>query len=285
MSDYSKREKPNPPASPASGGSEGLLCPDCGYDLTGLVQDRCPECGVSFDRALLILQQQQDALLLPWETGRRHSLVRRILSTCFAAWLHPARYCDRIAQRRYVRVSHPAGLIAGVIGLGLFLCMLSTLAWLGAIILGMYWSQHGGVTLPQCVKSSFDTCVGALGPVLLGVLLGPLQFVSPLLSCALLSCGATIWFKEQLGRLRTIDLLALMCVPAWLWPCLVVLGDVASSGWVSLCFFLAGAVCWVISFYLAPRKILGMGRAGSVVVAAAACVTWGLIQYLVGLPF
>lgn len=36
--------------------SSHLYCPRCGYDLTGLAQERCPECGVAFD-----LQQLQAA--------------------------------------------------------------------------------------------------------------------------------------------------------------------------------------------------------------------------------
>ena len=28
--------------------SSGLLCPHCGYDLTGLTSNRCPECGGVF---------------------------------------------------------------------------------------------------------------------------------------------------------------------------------------------------------------------------------------------
>lgn len=30
-----------------------FFCPTCGYNLTGLVKDRCPECGKAFDRAEL----------------------------------------------------------------------------------------------------------------------------------------------------------------------------------------------------------------------------------------
>lgn len=45
-------DDPPPPANPPQ--SEGLFCPNCEYDLTGLTEPRCPECGEPFDREELI---------------------------------------------------------------------------------------------------------------------------------------------------------------------------------------------------------------------------------------
>ena len=44
--------------SPAIPGS----CPKCGYDLTGLREPRCPECGTTFDPSLLDRKSCQDDL-------------------------------------------------------------------------------------------------------------------------------------------------------------------------------------------------------------------------------
>jgi hypothetical protein len=43
-----------------------LLCPNCDYNLRGLPEDRCPECGEPFDRAALIELLRQPSQTLPF---------------------------------------------------------------------------------------------------------------------------------------------------------------------------------------------------------------------------
>ena len=45
-----------------------LHCPECSYDLTGLTEPRCPECGIAFDRAdLLARQSSVPQPFNPWD--------------------------------------------------------------------------------------------------------------------------------------------------------------------------------------------------------------------------
>jgi len=48
-----------------------LLCPHCGYNLRGLPEDRCPECGRPFDRARLLELTDPKPRAPADEAGRR----------------------------------------------------------------------------------------------------------------------------------------------------------------------------------------------------------------------
>ncbi len=58
--------------------AQDLLCPECGYNLRGLVEYRCPECGTPFDPAKLTVSQ------IPWLHRRR---IGRVPAFWRTVWL------------------------------------------------------------------------------------------------------------------------------------------------------------------------------------------------------
>ncbi|MCP4251012.1 MAG: hypothetical protein GY778_28575 [bacterium] len=58
-----------------------LLCPQCGYNLRGIPEDRCPECGFGYDRAAI----RSIASAENWERDRRY--CRTICWSALAAAL------------------------------------------------------------------------------------------------------------------------------------------------------------------------------------------------------
>ncbi len=65
----------SPGANPAYE-APGMHCPYCRYNLTGLRDDRCPECGKPFDRALLLAQLAGAPAPIPiWSDRARIGVV------------------------------------------------------------------------------------------------------------------------------------------------------------------------------------------------------------------
>lgn len=65
-------QPPSQPSAPSAPPRQGKPCPNCGYDITGLTQRKCPECGSVLELALLAKtrkdrarQQYRAALIAP----------------------------------------------------------------------------------------------------------------------------------------------------------------------------------------------------------------------------
>src|SRR4051794_7836067 len=75
-----------------------LFCPACGYNLHGLVSDRCPECGLSIDLETL------NRSVIPWTHRERIGRIRAFGRTVMLAARsprtlaqdasRPVSYCD-----------------------------------------------------------------------------------------------------------------------------------------------------------------------------------------------
>ena len=92
----------NPSPSSAAGESassasaaplaEGVLCPDCGYDLRGSTSARCPECGFSLDVLRTAASQ------IPWTYRRELGWFRAYWQTVWLVVRWPKRFCIEMAR-------------------------------------------------------------------------------------------------------------------------------------------------------------------------------------------
>lgn len=85
----------------------GLRCPKCEYNLTGVAENRCPECGETFDpEQLRALLDGAPAPIPIWD-DEKQALVVRLCRICLLTWFAPKRlarmfprfYSARSAQR------------------------------------------------------------------------------------------------------------------------------------------------------------------------------------------
>jgi hypothetical protein len=81
---------------------EGLRCLACGYNLTGLADERCPECGEVFDpEALRAALSGRTAPVPGWDDGSASWPVA-FVNTCLLTWISPTRF-GRQFPARHVR--------------------------------------------------------------------------------------------------------------------------------------------------------------------------------------
>lgn len=83
------RDEPAPPLSPLP---EGILCPECSYDLRGSTSERCPECGFE----LAGLRSSESAI--PWVHRGELGWFRAYWKTVWLGLRRPKRLCQEIAR-------------------------------------------------------------------------------------------------------------------------------------------------------------------------------------------
>ncbi len=89
---------PVPAGGPATAGSSaiqdaGLRCLNCCYNLTGLTENRCPECNTPFDPEELQRIFAGDPFPVPgWDDSSEGRLFVRFVRTCCMTWFRPTAF-------------------------------------------------------------------------------------------------------------------------------------------------------------------------------------------------
>jgi hypothetical protein len=72
--------------------TEDLYCPQCGYNLRGLSSDKCPECGLSLDRAAMLHSR------LPWSHRQRIGYFRAYWRTLILGTFSTPKLADELSR-------------------------------------------------------------------------------------------------------------------------------------------------------------------------------------------
>jgi hypothetical protein len=119
------RERPQPADLEPPVADEGLRCLECGYNLTGLLDGECPECGAAFEVGKLrqILAGEPGPFPI-WDDRGRIGVARAFFKTIRAAWFAPTGLLNRMppnhgesSARRFSALCYTVAAVLASIGL------------------------------------------------------------------------------------------------------------------------------------------------------------------------
>ena len=123
-SNESNESAPGPTVNTQAAIGYDLFCPACGYNLRGLTDDRCPECGNTFDRATLHVSR------IPWVHRNQLGRFRAYWQTVWLVITRPRQFRDEVLhpvsyrdaqQFRWITILHAyLPVLAGTVALYLF---------------------------------------------------------------------------------------------------------------------------------------------------------------------
>lgn len=181
--------------------TEEPCCPKCGYNLFGLPEFRCPECGTPFDPDFL-LDIDTRTHLLPWERPEMGRRLKRLYKTILQASLHPGRFFSAINQRKDKPIDRAGSLVAACVIASISFYVVPFLLIPVVFFLRVAW-KHGAS------QKNLHSAASLLRASVSSVWLIPsVLILSSLLSVFLIAVLLTRVFRSRSGALRTMDLAA-----------------------------------------------------------------------------
>ena len=170
---------PDPvPASPIAGADqldvegEGIYCPICNYNLTGILSGRCPECGSMFHReALLEAQRSNQVTLIPWECPGYMPMLQRLGQTLRICLFKPDRFAFAFSVQP--QRTRAWSFFVGV--------LFTTLGITTAIVAIAIWLDSSEINTP------LDTILNLIGVML---------FTALLVAGTTLATSITLWLTN-----------------------------------------------------------------------------------------
>lgn len=155
----------------------GLRCPVCEYNLTGLTEDRCPECGEAFDRAELEENNRVRSLLPPGLKGTIWGMEpwNAYMSLVGRSLFHPVRLAKTL-PRTFFR-DDPLDL--GMISRSYATLMLVGFQLVFLIIGRTTGEGFGATLLPMIVLNIYVWVMTPLAELVMVVLLNAIAMQRP----------------------------------------------------------------------------------------------------------
>jgi hypothetical protein len=200
------------------------FCPECGYDLRGLLSDRCPECGLAIDAA-------SSTSPIPWSHRARIGRLRAFRRTVILATFQPKRLAgaaavpvdwrDAVLFRRLVVILASLPIVVAAV------CVFH---WMGGTdFLSLVANPASLPWPPSPAPSKWMSeplmCWSA------GVMLPPVLPIGILLAIAIITAAPSYWFHPRQVPLvrqnRAVAVSAYLCAPLVLLEVLLLVGGVS----------------------------------------------------------
>jgi hypothetical protein len=250
---------PDPDAPPPA--DSGLRCPKCDYNLTGVAENRCPECGEAFDPERLRAILAGAPAPIPIWDDKSIPVAVRFIRMCLLTWfaprqvgrMFPFRYSSDSARRfRWMVVAvsaaiclTAAGLTTSIETIGTLLCgsivYLVSIAFCEAVVAAGLRPSPGATRSSVLHPSASDSLAGLVG-----------LFRSYVLLEAVVATGSILAALFRLGGLIRFTPLAIIVVSLW-WAVALALATAAQPGQESEGpgAFLVILVATLLSFFIA----------------------------------